>query len=111
MNVCQKELILLPFPFSNLEDKKVRPAIVISNNFFNKKGEDCLIVPLTTVMKEEPYSILLKQENLVYGKLIKDSRVRADKITSIEKNLILLKIGAINDLTFKKIQQEIHKLF
>lgn len=60
-----------------------------------------MIVPLTTGVKEEPYSVLLKQENLVYGKLIKESRVRADKITSIEKNLII----------FKKIQREINKLF
>ena len=39
MNVFQKELILLPYPFSNLEGNKVRPALVVSNDSFNKKGD------------------------------------------------------------------------
>ena len=83
MKVCQKEIILIPYPFSNLEEKKVRPALVISNNLFNKKSKDCLLVPLTSVIKKEPYSIIIKQENLTVGNLIKVSRIKADKIFSI----------------------------
>ena len=45
----QKEIVLLPYPFSDLEGSKVRPAIVVSNDFFNKKSADCIAVPLTTV--------------------------------------------------------------
>ena len=38
MHINQKELVLLPYPFSDLEGTKVRPAIVVSNNSFNKKS-------------------------------------------------------------------------
>ena len=64
MQINQKELVLLPYPFSDLERTKVRPALVVSNNSFNKKSEDCVMVPLTSVLKEEPYSVIIQQENL-----------------------------------------------
>lgn len=32
MNVHQKEIVLLPYPFSDLEGKKVRPAVIVSND-------------------------------------------------------------------------------
>ena len=111
MKVNQKELILLSYPFSDLERAKVRPALVVSNNFFNKKSPDCVMVPLTSVIKVEPYSVLIDQQNLSSGKLLKPSRIRTDKIFNVEKNLAIMKIGTINDNTFEKVRSEILKLF
>lgn len=111
MNVLQKELILLPYPFSNLEGNKVRPALVVSNDSFNKKGDDCIMVPLTSVIKNEPYSVLINQQDLCSGKLLKQSRIRVDKIFNVEKSLIITRIGIINDKTFEKIKSEIVKIF
>ena len=111
MQVKQKEIILLPYPFSNLGGTKVRPALVVSNNQFNKKSDDCVMIPLITIIKDEPYSVIIKQKNLSSGKLLKLSRIRADKIFSVEKNLIIMKIGKLNDNIFKKVKQEIFKIF
>jgi len=111
MQVNQKELILLPYPFSNLEGTKVRPALVVSNNSFNKKSDDCIMVPLTSVIKDEPYSVTIEQENLSAGKLLKPSRIRADKIFCVEKNLITMKIGKINENSFEKVKQEMFRIF
>lgn len=111
MQVNQKELVLLQYPFSNLETKKVRPAIIVSKNEFNKKSEDCVLLPLTTVIKNEPYSIIINQEDLSSGKLLKQSRIRADKIFTIQKNLIIAKIGNVTGDVFEKIKQEILKIF
>ncbi|MEK6889288.1 MAG: type II toxin-antitoxin system PemK/MazF family toxin [Nanoarchaeota archaeon] len=111
MIVNQKEIVLLPYPFSNLESSKVRPAIIVSNDIFNRKSADCIAIPLTTVIKNEQYSIILNQEDLSSGKLLKPSRARADKIFAVEKNIIVMKIGTINDKIFEKIKAEIAKMF
>ena len=111
MQVSQKEIVLLPYPFSNLERTKVRPALVISNNHFNKKSDDCIMIPLTTIIKDEPYSVIIEQCNMSFGKLLKSSRIRADKIFCIEKSLIRMKIGKLNDNSFEKIKEEIFKIF
>jgi mRNA interferase MazF len=111
MNIKQKELVLLPYPFTDQGGTKVRPALVISNDIFNKKSNDCILIPLTTVIKDEPYSILISQENLSSGKLLKLSRIRVDKIFTIDKSLIMMKMGAIDNKTFEKIKSEILKIF
>ena len=107
----QKELVLLPYPFSDQGGSKVRPAIIVSNDNFNKNCEDCVLVPLTTVIKNEHYSLILNQDNLESGKLLKQSRIRIDKIFTIKKSLIIMKIGKINDKTIEKIKFEINKVF
>jgi mRNA interferase MazF len=68
------------------------------------------MVPLTTVIKDEPYSVIIEQENLRSGKLLKPSRVKADKIFTVEKELIIMKIGVINEDTFDEIKTEIMKV-
>ncbi|MEK6844766.1 MAG: type II toxin-antitoxin system PemK/MazF family toxin [Nanoarchaeota archaeon] len=110
MKLSQREIVLIPYPFSNLEKKKVRPALVISNNFFNNKSNDCLLAPLTSVLKDEPYSVLIEQNNLNSGKLIKPSRIRLDKLFVIEKSKIIFKIGILNEQTFDKVKDEFYSL-
>ncbi len=107
----QKELVLLPYPFSDQGGSKVRPAIIISNDNFNKRCEDCIMIPLTTVIKDEPFSLVINQDSLESGKLLKQSRVRIDKIFTIKKNLIIMKIGKINDKALERIKIEINKVF
>lgn len=111
MNIKQKELVLLPYPFSNLEKSKVRPALVVSNNSFNLKSDDCLMVPLTSIIKEEPYSLIINQKDLSSGKLLKESRIRCDKLFSVEKNLIIMKIGTLKTEIFDKVKSDIFKIF
>ena len=111
MMINQKEIVLLPFPFSDLKRKRVRPALVVSNNDLNKKSEDCIMVPLTTIIKDEPYSVIIKQEDLSSGKLLKSSRIRTDKIFSVKKDLITMKIGVINNRVLEKVKIEIKKMF
>src|SRR3989338_1864062 len=111
MQINQKEVVLLPYPFSNFEGMKVRPALVVSNESFNKKSADCIMVPLTTVIKGEPYSIIIDNSDMDSGELVKQSRIRADKIFCVEKNLVTMKIGIIKDKTFDKVKAEIFRMF
>lgn len=110
MKINQKEIILLAYPFSNLEERKYRPAVVISNDYYNNKSKDCILVPLTSVIKNEPYSILINNQNLLKGNLIKPSRIKLDKIFCISKNMIVTKIGIVNNMIFEEIRKGIFEL-
>ncbi len=111
MQVNQKELVLLHYPFSDFEGTKVRPALVVSKEEFNKKSADCIMVPLTTIIKAEPYSIIIDNKDLLSGEIARQSRIRADKIFCVEKRLVSMKIGKINNSTFEKVKTEIFKMF
>ncbi len=106
----QRDIILTPFPFSNLEAEKVRPSIIISNNDYNKKFDDILVVPLTTNLNVRDYAILLSNADLEKGKLVKDSKIKADRVFSINKKFIKLIIGRINKEKFNSIKEMIYKL-
>ena len=110
MNVKQGDIVLLPVPFSDQTSLKVRPAIIVSNDRINAASEDIILIPLTSVIKDAPYSILIVQNNLSEGELIVTSRARADKIFTAHKSLIKLKIGALKHSILTEIRQEIIKV-
>lgn len=107
MNLQQRDLVLIPYPFTNLEEKKVRPAVIVSNKSFNEKCNDCIMVPLTSVIRENPFSVMISQENMDKGRLLKTSEIRIDKIFSIEKRLVRIKVGSVSNGFFNKIKQKI----
>jgi len=85
--------------------------ILLMKHLINEISDDCIMIPLTSVLKEAPYSIQISQENLILGKLIKPSSIRVDKIFTLEKSLIMMKIGKISNMTFEEIKAEINKIF
>ena len=110
MNFKQKDLVILAYPFRDIKKRKIRPALIISNNKINEKSRDMILVPLTSITKKFPHSILINQSNLSSGMLIKESRIRIDKIFSLDKKLILKRIGSLNEKTFNKVKIEFNKL-
>ena len=109
MNVNQSDVVLLPVPFSDQTARKVRPAIVVSNDNLNSGSDDVILVPMTSVIKNVPYSVTVTQKNFVEGELIVTSRARADKIFTAHKSLIKMKIGKIKSNILAEIKQEIMK--
>ena len=107
----QRDLVLLSFPFSDFKSSKVRPGVIISNNFYNKKSADILVVPVTTNLNLKEYTILLTNANLESGNLIKDSKIKVDRVLSINKSLIRMKIGKVKKEILEKIKEELLKLF
>ncbi len=107
----QQELIWVRLPFSNLEESKVRPAIVVSNNDYNRRNRDIVLCAITSNLDDDPYSIVIDSKNLSEGKIPIKSRIRADKIMQVEKTLILKPFAKLDDKTFDILIDEIKKLF
>jgi len=97
--------------YSDFEKLKICPALIVSDDKLNSKSQDCIMVPLTSVLKDEPYSFIIEQTDLERGKLIKTSRIRVDRIISIQKSLVIKSIGIVRKSVFKKIKKEIICLF
>lgn len=107
MNFEQGDVVILPVPFSDQSARKARPAVVVSNNRINSASDDVVLVPLTSVLKDSPYSVLITDRDLEQGKLAAPSRARADKIFTAHKDLIAMKIGIVRSNVMAEIKQEI----
>lgn len=105
----QRQIVLLNFPFSNLKTCKVRPVIIISNDKYNKKSRDVVVIPLTSNQTKTDYDLSITNKNVERGNLIVDSRAKVDRIFSVEKKLIKMNIGKINKKTFSEIKTILSK--
>ena len=108
--ILQRQIILLNFPFSNLKISKVRPAIIISNDKYNKKFRDMIVIPLTSNLTKTDYDMIITNQNLEEGNLIVDSRAKINRIFSVEQKLIRVNIGRINKKTFSEIKTILSRL-
>ena len=104
----QKDLLLVPFPFSDQSGRKVRPVIVISNNEFNKYSDYVLVIGVTSNILKDKYTINLTNNNLDEGKLFTNCIIKVENLLKLDKELVIKKIGKINKETLKNI---INKLF
>lgn len=108
--ILQRQIVLLNFPLSNLKTSKVRPVVVISNDKYNKKSKDVVVVPLTSNLTKTDYDMIITNNNLEEGNLIVDSRIKINRIFSVEQKLIRLNIGKISKNTFSEIKTILSKL-
>ena len=108
--ISQGSVVILPFPFSDLQRKKARPAIVVSNNRYNRYSDDVVAIPLTSNLRPSKYGVPVTRRDMESGKLVVDSIARVDKIFSVEKKIVIKRIGKIDSKTYLVIRRSISAL-
>lgn len=84
------DIVLIPFPFSDLTGNKLRPAVVLIASDF-----DVTVCFITTQFQwQTEFDIQLKPSRL--NGLKKTSLLRIGKFSTIDKSLILGRIGRID---------------
>jgi mRNA interferase MazF len=97
------DIVVVPFPFSNLKESKKRPALILSS----LDGEDVVILQITSQNKSKKYTVNITKNDFKQGGLSIDSFVRCDRIYTIDRNVILYKVGSLNDLKFNIIKNKV----
>ncbi len=108
--ILQRDIFLVPFPFSDQSGKKVRPVIVISNSEFNEHSQDCLVVGITSNISREKYSLKLSNAELEDGKLFMQCCVKVENILKIDQKFMLKKIGKVNRQKFEAIIKTVNTI-
>jgi len=93
------DIVVIPFPFSNLSQVKKRPAFVVSKLL----GDDIILCQITSQKVKDKYSITLKKTDFIKGELSIDSNIRPNRIFTADKNIILYKVGNIIEPKIKEV--------
>ena len=101
----QGDLVMLEFPYSNVEGSKWRPAIVLSNDTYNRYA-NVLLAGLYG--KEQPVSVCITNADTERHRLRKISYVSLQNIFSAEKSMI--KNPSADRLVPRKMKEVIAKL-
>src|SRR3989338_4998271 len=104
--VEQRDILLVPFPFSDQSGRKVRPVIVISNNEFNAQSEDIIVLGVTSNISRDFYTVRLTSNDLQEGKLFTECCIKVENILKIDKQLVIKKIGKISNKTFETVKNK-----
>ncbi len=97
------DVVVLPFPFSDLSNSKRRPALVLAR----LKGDDIILAQITSKFRLDEYSIPLNEEDFKKGGLNRSSLVRTNRIFTADQSIILYKVGSVKESLMNIITQKI----
>ncbi|SFF13246.1 type II toxin-antitoxin system PemK/MazF family toxin [Thermoflexibacter ruber] len=106
----QREIVLVPFPYSDLSNNKKRPVLIVSNNDYNQSFEDVLVCVITSNDYKDAYSVDLSNHDLEIGILPESSIVKAHKLFTIHQSKIIKKFSMVKGDYFELIKTKIHSL-
>ena len=93
--ICEKwNIVLLPFPFTNLQAVKKRPGLIISPDEYNKSGQDVIIVFMTSRVNSEKRIGDYRIKNWQDSGLLKPTLLRM-KFATIVRSIIDKRIGRL----------------
>ncbi|MDD3621370.1 MAG: type II toxin-antitoxin system PemK/MazF family toxin [Methanofollis sp.] len=93
------DVVIVPFPFSDLSTVKRRPALVVAT----PGGDDLILCQITSQQIRDRYAIGITDTDFVEGTLRKSSNVRPNRIFSASINLILYRAGHLDDQAMKSV--------
>lgn len=99
------DIILVPFPFTDLTGNKNRPAAILVENH-----SDITVSFITSQLRwEEEFDFICEPTQL--NGLKKTSLIRLNKLATIDKKLVLGKIGELNNVEISTINNKLKQLF
>ena len=101
------DIVVVPFPFSDLTETKRRPALVLTD----LPDDDIVLCQITSVIKLDNLAIPLKNDDFIAGSLSVKSFIRPNKIFTADKKLIIYKIGHLSDAKIAEVINSIVSLF
>ena len=101
------DVVVLPFPFSDLSSSKKRPALVAAK----LQGDDIILCQITSEARRDNYAVPLEAKDFKTGKLDIKSMVRPNKIFTADTSIIAYKIGTLKETKTKDVEKELVKIF
>lgn len=107
------KIVLVPFPFDDFSDSKVRPALCLTPEI--GKYNQVIIAFISSKIPEDLIDsdvIIRKQSTEFKGTgLTVDSVIRLHKMVTIPKSIIKRKLGEINNSVELEIKEKLRQLF
>ena len=112
--ICKRgDIVLVPFPFTDLSAIKQRPALVVSADTWNASHADVVLVAVTSQLPVHSSAgeISLSSADLLAGGLPRASLVRTTKIFTMHQGLLRRTLGTLPGATVAVVLGELRRFF
>jgi mRNA interferase MazF len=99
------DIVLIPFPFTDLSGNKLRPAVVLA-----EARLDLTVCFITSQLQWQEATDVLVQPRDPNG-IKKPSLIKLNKIATLDKALALGKIGVLNAVELTELNAKLKQLF
>jgi mRNA interferase MazF len=97
------DVVVVPFPFSDLSQSKRRPALVIAT----LDGDDLILCQITSQTIKDNYSLSLDDKDFETGGLKQPSNLRPNRIFTADRRIVLYRVG---NLKSDKLSDVVEKI-
>ena len=102
----QRDIVLIPFPYSDLSLSKKRPALIISNDEINKMKDRICCLVTSKVHKDD---LVISRHSFDEGKLPFKSSIKPHRIFTINQDIIIKKLCKINNSLHNQVVKRLTK--
>lgn len=100
------DVVVVPFPFSDLSASKKRPALVIAALI----GNDVILCQITSKARFDSYSIALADADFEKGRLNMPSRIRPNRLFTADESIVLYKAGSLRKGKINEIEEALVRI-
>jgi mRNA interferase MazF len=112
MGLAKGEIVLVEFPFTDLSQTKLRPAVVLALNSAINEFTVCFISS-QNVNRLNPteFALLDSDPEFAQTGLRISSKVRVTRITTLSRQLIAKRLGKLGTQTLRKLDETLIQAF
>ena len=100
------QVVILPFPFSDLSATKRRPALVVAA----LSGSDVILCQITSVLRQDGYAVQIDEADFVTGSLDRTSFVRVNRVFTADTAIIARIAGQLSQRKIKEVTDRLIKI-
>lgn len=111
---CKRgDIVLVPFPFTDLSSSKQRPALIVSPDALHATRDDVVLVAITSQAPASPADdeVVIGSHDMRSSGLLKPSIVKTGKMFTIHQMLIRKKIGAMLEIVMRRVLETLRRNF
>ena len=101
--IVKGDVVVIPFPFSDLSGVKKRPVFVLAS----LPGDDIIACQITSKSKSDPFALPLDEHDFISGGLPIDSFIRPNKLFTVDKNLVLTLAGHLSEDKIRDVHKSV----
>ena len=85
------DVVVVPFPFSDLTQAKRRPALVLAS----KQGDDLILCQITSQSVRDELALAISSDDFASGSLRQNSNIRPNRLFTADQQIVLYQVGRL----------------
>jgi mRNA interferase MazF len=101
------EVVVLPFPQTDLQTGKRRPALVVAD----LPGDDLILCQITSQTRSDNCGVALVAADFDKGRLSVDSIIRPNRLFTVAQSVILYAAAKVKEAKLQEVKARIRQIF